>query len=121
VKPPIVYDATALLELFNAHPVAMRYWEEAGRTGLVVVFPAGAIAEANKSLKASYSAWTTVLWSDTAKVAPLDISSAVETGLNHRHDIATSHVAHEAQQISGLVLTASPDKYSGGDIRVLVI
>ena len=121
MNEPIVYDASALVELFNANPTAFDLWNNAEVGGWPVVFPACAIAEANVSLNASYEAWHTVLWPYSTAVAPLDVSSAVEAGLRHRHDLATSHVTHEAKQIGGVVLTASPDKYSGGLIRVLVI
>jgi hypothetical protein len=118
---PVVFDATALVELFNSHPVAMKYWLDAENGLLSVVFPATAIAEANASLKATFNEWQSLLWEDVISVAPLNESSAVEAGLQHRHDMATSHVTLEAQQIRGVVLTSVPANYAGGPVPVLII
>jgi hypothetical protein len=86
-----------------------------------LVFPATAIAEANVALRASYGAWSVLLWPEAVNVAPLDTSAAIETGLRHEHSLATSHVVHEAQSVQGVVLTADPNRYAGVSVPVLVI
>ena len=121
MSQPIVYDSGALVALFNAHPIALAYWERADQGGLNLVFPASAIADANVSLGASYNAWSVLLWPETVNVAPLDASAAIEAGLRHRHDLATSHVVHETQSVRGIVLTSAPDRYSGATVPVLVL
>ena len=85
------------------------------------MFPASAIAEANASLQASYNAWSALLWTESVNVAPLDTSAAIESGLQHSHNLVTSHVVHEARSVHGVVLTAEPDRYAGATVPLLVL
>ena len=55
------------------------------------------MAEANIALRASYDAWSALLWPESVNVAPLDTSAAVEIG--HWH----------------------PDRYAGTAVPVLVL
>jgi hypothetical protein len=121
LSQPIVFDSTALVELFNAHAIALSYWNRADQRRLNLVFPASAIAEANVSLRAAYNAWSVLLWPESINVAPLDGSAAVEIGLWHRDSLATSHVQHEARAVRGIVLTSAPERYSGATVPLLVL
>ena len=118
---PIVYDTSALIELFDAHPIAPNYWNRADKGRLGLVFPAAAVADANTTLQASYNAWSALLWPESVHVAPLDASAAIETGLRRSHDLATSHVVHEARAVRGIVLTGDPNRYAGAPVPLLVL
>jgi hypothetical protein len=121
LSQPIVFDSSALVELFDAHAIALSYWNRADQGSLTVVFPASAIAEANLSLRAEYNAWSALLWPESVNVAPLDASSAIEVGLQHHDGLVTSHVAHEARAVRGIVLTSEPKRYSGAAVPLLVL
>jgi hypothetical protein len=85
------------------------------------VFPALAIADANRTLRASFSAWSALLWVDTVNVAPLDASAAIEVGEHADDDLATTHVIREARSVRGTVLTANPHTYAGATVPLLVL
>jgi hypothetical protein len=117
----VVFDSSAFISLFKAQSTAYDYWQRADHGGVRLLFPATAIAEANVALRASYNAWSVLLWPQFINVAPLDTSSAIETGFRHEHSLATSHVVHEARLVQGVVLTSDPSRYSGASVPELVI
>jgi hypothetical protein len=117
----VVFDSSAFMDLFEVKRTAFTYWRRADHGAIRLIFPATAIAEANIALRASYDAWSALLWPETINVAPLDTSAAIETGLRHEHSLATSHVVHEARSVRGFVLTSDPDRYAGAFVPVLVL
>ena len=121
MSQPLVYDSSALIALFDAHPLAYDYWKRADAGRITLVFPALAIAEANLTLRTSYSAWSLLLWPPSVGVAPLDAGAAIEVGERVEHDLASSHVIRETQTVRGIVLTSRPHLYGGAKVPVLVL
>lgn len=121
MSQPLVYDPSALIALFDAHPLAYDYWKRADAGSITLVFPALAIAEANLTLRASYSAWSTLLWAGNVTIAPLDASTAIEVGERGHHDLATGHVIRETRAVRGVVLTSRPQLYSSATVPLLVL
>lgn len=117
----VVFDSSAFIDLFKVQKTAFTYWHRADRGAIRLVFPATAIAEANISLRATYDAWSALLWPETINVAPLDTSAAIEVGLRHEYSLGTSHVVHEARSLRGYVLTAEPERYVGASVPVLIL
>jgi hypothetical protein len=99
MRQPIVFDASALLALFEAEDTVFDLWYQAEKGQATVVFPAAAVAEGNVALRASYDAWSPVLWAKGVSVAPLDSSAAV----------------------GGYIVTRSPQAYAGAKVLVRVI
>ncbi|MBT8224966.1 MAG: hypothetical protein HKP61_11660 [Dactylosporangium sp.] len=121
MSQPLVYDSSALIALFDAHPLAYDYWKRADIGKITLVFPALAIADANLPLRASYSAWSVLLWPPSIGVAPLDAGTAIEVGKHAEHDLATTHVIRETRAVRGIVLTSRPHLYAGAAVPVLVL
>lgn len=120
MNEPLVYDATAMLALFRGDSRAYLFWEEADRGDMGLVFPAAAVAEANRWLQASWDAWATVIWPERIDVAPLDTSAALDS-VRFAGGLATAHVIREARQLDGAILTARPQDYTGQQIPVITI
>lgn len=121
MKLPIVFDASALVALFNAEAIAYDYWSRADIGEETVVFPAVAVADANVVLGASYDDWSHLLWAEGVSVAPLDGSSAVETGRRTCVSLSIAHAVQEAKAVGGAVLTSWPHAYGGAVVPVLVL
>jgi len=118
VNPPSVFDHTALIALFDAHPQVLGLWHEADRGETPLVMPAVAVAEANHVLGASHDAWSVLLYPADVSVAPLDSSQAIDTG--HRvGGLVVRHVVHEARAVGGIIVTRAPWQYpaDAGPIR----
>jgi uncharacterized membrane protein YfbV (UPF0208 family) len=114
----VVYDSTALLALFRSQVRAFDFWElaDAGRIG--IIFPAAAVAEANRFHQETWDAWSVMTWPEQVNVAPLDLTAAVElAGLPG--GLAVAHTIWEARQVEGAVLTGRPQDYAGTDVPVL--
>lgn len=114
----VVYDSTALLALFRTHVRAFDYWQlaDAGEVGLI--FPAAAVAEANRYLQETWNAWSVLVWPERVEVAPLDSTAAVELA-TLPGGLPVAHVIWEARQVGGAVLTGRPQDYVGTDVPVL--
>jgi hypothetical protein len=52
---------------------------------------------------------------------PPKTTTAIEVGLQHHDGLLTSHVAHEAQAVRGIVPTSEPKRYSGATVPLLVL
>lgn len=117
---PLIYDATALLALFRGNQRAYLFWEEADAGDAMIVFPAAAVAEANRWLQATWDAWSTLIWPERVDVAPLDTSAALDLAA-FAGDPASAHVIREARHLDGTVLSARPQDYTGWSIPVLTL
>lgn len=120
MNPPSVFDHTALLALFDAHPDTLGLWHEADRGETPLVMPAVAVAEANHILGASHNAWTALLYPEHVNVLPLDSSQAIDTG-HQVGSLVVRHVVHEARQVGGIIVTRVPWQYpaDAGAIRTV--
>jgi hypothetical protein len=120
----LVFDHTALIALFRGYPAVYHYWERADAGELRIILPAAAVAEANRMLRAPWSAWEAVLFPnpdvpEAVAVSPLDEHTAVEAGL--QGDAATGHVTYEARLVRGVVVTQARGAYQESGLSVLVI
>jgi hypothetical protein len=107
---PVVFDHTALIALFDAHPVLLGLWQQADRGERTLVMPAAAVAEANHVLGASHNAWSALLYPVDVTVTPLDSSQAIDTG-HMPGALAVRHVIHEVRAVSGIIVTRAPWQY----------
>jgi hypothetical protein len=121
MSQPVIYDASALLALFEANEQAYRRWQRSDDGRTTVVFPAAAVADANNTLCGSYDDWSPLLWAKGAAVAPLDGSAAVESGRLCQESLSVAHVVHEARAMRGIVLTTLPQIYRDTAVPVLVL
>jgi hypothetical protein len=85
-------------------------WQRADRDELTLVMPAAAVAEANHVLGGDSNTWRAVLDPGRVVVTPLDESTAIDTG-QHPGGLVVRHVAHEARQIRGAIVTRAPWQY----------
>lgn len=118
MTPIVVFDATALHALFQANTRAFDYWSMADTGDVGVIFPAAAVASANRLLQAGWDAWSAMWWPERVEVAPLDGSSAVELAALGA-DLAVAHVIFEARHVGGAVLTSRPQDYEGSSVAVI--
>jgi hypothetical protein len=114
-----IFDASALLALFRGHEAAFRLLldAEAGRRQLV--WPAGAIAEANIYLRADPAGWEALLLS-RVEVTDLTGDGAINAGLLGV-PAATGHVVHEARLLRGVVVTLEPYRYGRWTLPLMVM
>jgi predicted nucleic acid-binding protein len=105
-----VFDASALVALFNGHPEAFRLVQRADSGDQTVLFPAAAIAEAGARLRARPSAWE-VLQLGPSAFTSLTAEIAVDVS-DWPGDVATRHALWEALAVRGRLVTAEPDRYA---------
>jgi len=120
VNPPSIFDHTALVALFNAHPDAFSLWEEADQGETPLVMPAAAVAEANHLIGADHDAWSALLYPADVTVAPLDSAQAIDTG-TRPGGLVTRHVVYEARAVAGIIVTRAPWQYTANDGPVRAI
>ena len=120
MNPPSIFDHTALIALFDAHPEAFALWEEADRGETPLVMPAVAVAEANHLIGADHNAWAALLFPAAVTVAPLDSAQAIDTGLQSGSVVAR-HVVYEARAVAGIIVTRAPWQYRPDDAPIRVI
>src|SRR2546423_11264687 len=115
VNPPSVFDHTALVALFDAHPKALDLWRLADQGVTQLVMPAAAVAEANHLIGATHNAWSALLFPADVTVAPLDSAQAVDTG-RRAGALAVRQVVHEAQAVVGGLITPAPWQYRHDEV-----
>ena len=115
---PIVFDDSALIALFDAHPYVADVWHQCELTGRIAIFPAAAVQVANTVLGARHSAWAALLF-PPVEVVELGSWSAVEAGLVPGTDFASSHRIVEAEAAGAAILTRRPDTYRWRKIPTL--
>jgi hypothetical protein len=107
---PLLFDASALISLFQANPRVYRLWLLAEKRGVPVLIPATAIAEANARLKATDEAWQAIL--EGERVVVLELTAATALGASrYRNGLAVAHAAYEAAATGASIVTASPFAY----------
>lgn len=115
---PWVFDHTALVALFDGADVPYSLWLAADRDEARVLFPATAVAEAAHLASTRESAWERLL-RNIPGLTVTDLSQA--TGLACAHSagpVVVRHVAWEARQVGGIVLTRAPWQYLAGQVAV---
>jgi hypothetical protein len=118
VNPIVVFDATALHALFHSNTRAYDYWSMGDRGEIGVIFPATAIASANRLLQAGWDPWSALLWPERVEVAPLDGSTAVDLAALGA-DLSVAHTVFEARHVGGAVLTSRPQDYDTAAVAVI--
>jgi hypothetical protein len=119
VTDTYVFDASALIALFDGDETAYRLIERADAGKLQVVFPAAAIAEANTYIQASESAWEAILLGRVDCI-PLTEHIGVTIGPWPR-DVAVRHVVYEAQAVMGDVVTREPYRYGPWTLPLVLL
>lgn len=117
---PLVFDASALVALFEAHDLVYRLWERANAGEALIVVPTAAIADANGNLTATHDSWSAVLWPNDVVTTPLTEDVAIEIG-PWSGGLATRHVVYEAQAVRGIVVTRAPREYDAWTIPLLAV
>lgn len=114
-----VFDASALIALFDGHPGAFDLNEEAEAGRLQVVFPAAAIAEANTFIRAGENAWAPLLLGRVTCL-PLTEHAAIAVG-GWPGDLAVRHVVYEARAVRGDVVTRESYRYRAWTLPLLAL
>ncbi|KUL28827.1 hypothetical protein [Actinoplanes awajinensis] len=134
-ESPLILDASALVELFQGHPVLMRIMEGAGFGDFTMAVPTNAVLEAQVVLRATPSIWNQVLSPHRTIVElPLDLQAAIEAGdlarprLEHHpmHRVLigppmVAQVLREALGMNGMIVTAIPEAYGGHDVAIKLV
>jgi hypothetical protein len=116
-----VYDASALIALFDAYKPVFDLLDEAAAERIQIVWPACAVAEANTYLRASHNTWTALLLAQVTTVE-LAESGAVDVGmLAAAGGLATGQVIHEARATQGLVVTREAYRYQWWNLPLLIL
>jgi hypothetical protein len=110
---PLVFDHTALVALFDAHPDVYRAWEQTWVNAALGVFPSAAVAEANHVVGATDEAWWAILGPACGTLVPLDRHAAVESH-NLPGELVVRHIIHTARAVDGTVVTLEPKQYPPG-------
>lgn len=116
---PVVFDASALVALFAAHPdllllVRMAEW---GR--ITACLPTACIAHAQETVQ-SPTGWEFLFAAVNVRTVPLGETAAVEIGL-WPGLLAVRHAVHEARSLDAEVVTCSPGDYAGLDVPLLAL
>ena len=110
MRRPLVLDASALVALFDAYDPVYRLWGRADRGEALLIVPAGAVIEANQILKATYNAWSTLLYPRDVVTTALSTQVAIEIG-PWSGSVASRHVVYEAHAAGGIIVTRTPEEY----------
>ncbi|GAA4977644.1 hypothetical protein [Actinoplanes utahensis] len=129
--PPRVLDASALVELFQGHPLLMQLLELAAAGKVVIAFPDVAIEEAAAVLDIEPALWDHFLRFPGVTVLSMGAHGAIAAGryarprvtnpIVHRelaNPLQIGHVVQEAIHMSAIVVTAIPEAYAGHDLVV---
>jgi hypothetical protein len=116
----LVFDATALVALFNSHPTVFMLWQRADEGATEIAVPALAIVEAGVVLETSTTAWDRFLWTGAISVLPLGERAAVEIA-SWSGTFAARHALWEALALDCPLVTQEPELYGPGlaDIHVV--
>lgn len=116
---PLVFDSSALIALFEANDLAYRIWTRADQGKRLLIVPAGAVLEANQTLKATDNAWSVLLYPRDVIPTTLSPAVAIEIG-PWSGTIGQRHATYEAITVGGIVVTRNPDGY-GPEVATLPI
>lgn len=107
---PLLFDASALIALFEVHPRVYRAWDAAPKQGRAVLLPSTAIAVANHQLNATDNAWEPILHDDRVLVLDLTATTALGTS-RYPGGLAVAHASFEAAATGAVIVTATPSMY----------
>lgn len=114
-----VFDTSAIVALFDAHPRLMLMVEHAHAGVLDVYLPAACVAEAGQLVGAGPSAWQVFQHTPGVEILHLSESMAVEIS-DWPGPLGVRHAAWEARHLRGLVVTAEPGLYRAMDVALQV-
>jgi hypothetical protein len=111
----VVFDASAIVAVFDVKSVAYGYWKLADDddSDVNVAFPVGAMLDAARAVGIRASAWDGVLWSPSVRVLALSEVVAKDIG-DRAGSLGARHALWEAQQLGWPIVTAEPDAYPAG-------
>lgn len=116
----LVFDATALTALVDAHPPVWTWWKRADDGRVTLGFPATAVVEAGETAEVTANEWSALLWPQTVEVLPLGESAAVEIG-RWSGTLAARQALWEARALGWTILTRDPRLYQPGVVSLLVV
>lgn len=106
----LIFDASALVALFNGHERVSALWWAAENASAPVVLPATAIAVANRKLGASDNAWTSILLGENVHALTLSVAAALGAS-RELGELDVAHTSYEALATGGTIVTGNPDGY----------
>lgn len=120
VRPPRIFDSSSLVDLFYGHRELGELLDQAEAGWLQILLPATAIADAEAVLTADRIGWEPILLTPGVQTLPLTEHAAIEIG-GWPGTLGARHVAHEAAAVRGVVVTRSPEAYTGLKASLLVV
>jgi hypothetical protein len=129
---PRVLDASALVQMFQGHPLLMQLLDDAEQSNVVILVPTLAIAEAEAVMGAGMRMWEHFLALRGLRAMELTEHTAIETGrlasdgLRVGGDqpllggqLMTAQVVWEAQTMTAPIITQYPALYARRDVAVM--
>jgi hypothetical protein len=116
----LVFDATAIVALFQSHPIVYTLWEAADAGRQQIGLPVLAVVEAGGILETSPTAWDVFLVPETVNVLPLMERAALEMA-GWPGSPAAKHALWEARHMDCPLVTRDPGLYAPGvaDVRAV--
>jgi hypothetical protein len=115
-----IFDASAIVALFQGHPEAGDFLAQAERGELPLTLPAVAIADANATIRGNFNTWEAVFLTPNVHAAELSEFTAIEIG-TWPGGLQARQAMFEARETQGVVVTQNPDLYPPGAVALLVI
>ncbi len=117
---PRILDASAMVRLFDGHPMLMRMLIDAEQGNVFLLLPAAGIAQAQRVVQARADLWSQFLMFTGVRALELTEHTAIEAGLLDG-DISVTQVVFEARTMNALVVTAVPEAYVRYDVELLEV
>jgi hypothetical protein len=120
VRPPRIFDATALVGWFTGHRSLAEIANQAEQGWFQILLPATAIADAEAALQSGRTGWDAIFYTPGFQTLPLGEHAAVEIG-PQPGTLSARQCAHEAAAVRGVVVTRDPGAYKGLSVQLLVL
>jgi hypothetical protein len=120
VRRLYLFDASALIALFEGHPAVIKLMERAWTGQIIVGFPAVAVAIANVSVGVEYEQWREWLREPGTVDLPLTVHAAADLAA-WPGALDARHCVYEARATNGAVVTRTPSEYEGLPVPLLVV
>lgn len=116
----LVFDATAIVALFQSHPIVYTLWEAADAGRQQIGLPVLAVVEAGTILETRESAWDVFLDPETVNVLPLMERAGIEIA-GWPGSPAARHALWEARHMACPLVTREPGLYAPGAADIYAV